>query len=239
LKAVVPTAEGLTADERQSIERAFGCPVINRYACQEFGVLAQECPSRRLHLNIASYVVELLSLENDSPAAPGQVGRVVVTDLFSHAMPLIRYDLGDLAVMDPEPCPCSNPTPTLGELRGRLVEMILDARSQVVSPFVMVNNLREVNGITQFRFVQKTRDRYELMLVATPGFAEEERVKHLLQQYLGEKANIVINCVNDIPALRSGKRPYVINEYLKESLRCGSPVGSVWNRRGDSLWSSD
>jgi len=222
LKAVVPTAERLAVDERQTIETVFGCPVFNRYASQEFGVLAQECPSRRLHINTASYFVELLALDNDSQAAPGQVGRVVVTDLFSHAMPLIRYDIGDLATLNPEPCPCGNPTPTLGELQGRLVEMILDARGEIVSPFVLVNNLREVRGITQFRFIQRTTDRYELLLVAVPGFEEEPRVENLLQQYLGEKANIVINRVNDIPPLRSGKRPYVINEYLKEQLRSSS-----------------
>lgn len=220
LKAVVPTAEALTAQERHAIESVFACPLINRYASQEFGVLAQECPSGRLHLNTASYVFELLSLENDMPAAPGQVGRVVVTDLFSHAIPLIRYDLGDLAIADPDPCPCGNPTPVLGELRGRLVEMILDTRGQLVSPFVLVNSLREVSGITQFRFCQSHADRYELTLVATLHFEEEKRVEHLLRQYLGETASISINRVNHIPALRSGKRPYVVNEYLNESLRC-------------------
>ncbi|MCW5556029.1 MAG: phenylacetate--CoA ligase family protein [Verrucomicrobiae bacterium] len=222
LSSVVPTAEGLAADERQTIERTFGCRVINRYACQEFGVLAQECPNGKLHLNTASYVFELLSLENDSPAAPGHVGRVVVTDLFSYAMPLIRYDLGDLALLNLEPCPCGNPTPALAELQGRLVEMILDSRGQMLSPFILVNNLREVRGITQFRFLQRTADRYELLLVTAPTFQEEARVKNLLREYLGEKANIFINRVNEIPALHSGKRPYVINEYLKESLRCGS-----------------
>lgn len=219
LKAIVPTAESLTLEERQTIESVFGCPVINRYASQEFGVLAQECPSGRLHLNTASYVVELLALENESPAAPGQVGRVVVTDLFSHAMPLIRYDIGDLAVLSPETCPCGNPTPTLGKLQGRLVEMILDTHGQILSPFILVNNLREINGITQFRFIQKAADRYELLLVTAATFQEEARVENLLRQYLGEKANIVILRVAEIPPLSSGKRPYVINEYLKESLR--------------------
>jgi hypothetical protein len=58
------------------------------------------------------------------------------------------------------------------------------------------------------------------MLVATPGFEEEEeRLEHFLRQYLGEKANIAIDRVNDIPPLCSGKRPYIVNEYLKESLR--------------------
>jgi phenylacetate-CoA ligase len=223
LKAVVPTAERLAIDERHAIETVFGCPVVNRYASQEFGVLAQECPNGRLHLNTASYVFELLALEDDTPASPGQLGRVVVTDLFSHAMPLIRYDIGDLAILNPETCPCGNPTPRLGELQGRLVEMILDTRGQMVSPFVLVNNLREVSGITQFRFIQKTANEYELMLVTASDFHEIDRVEGLLRQYLGQEANISIRRVADIPPLRSGKRPYVINDYLKESLHGAVP----------------
>jgi phenylacetate-CoA ligase len=225
LRAVVPTAEALAADERHSIESVFGCPVVNRYASQEFGVLAQECPRGRLHLNTASYVFELLSLDEDSPVAPGQVGRVVVTDLFSHAMPLIRYDIGDLAVLNPETCPCGSPTPALAHLQGRLVESILDTRGQMVSPFVLVNNLREVSGITQFRFIQRTVSHYELFLVATPGFTEEDSVRQLVRKFLGEEAKITINRVDDIYPLCSGKRPYVVNEYLKESLGCGSSNG--------------
>jgi phenylacetate-CoA ligase len=231
LKAVVPIAERLTADERAAVETVFGCPVVNRYASQEFGVLAQECPSGRLHLNTASYVFELLALEDDTPASPGQPGRVVVTDLFSHAMPLIRYDIGDLAIRNSDPCPCGNPTPTLGELQGRLVEMILDTRGQMVSPFVLVNNLREVNGIAQFRFIQKTADAYELMLVATLDFAEEDRVEGLLRQYLGQGANISIHLVEDIPPLRSGKRPYVINDYIKELLHGTASKGDTCIQR--------
>jgi phenylacetate-CoA ligase len=222
LKAVVPTAEAMTPEDRRSIEQVFGCRVINRYASQEFGVLAQECPHGRLHLNTASYIFELLSVENDLPAEPGQIGRLVITDLFSHAMPLIRYDIGDLATLNPDPCPCGNPTPTLGELQGRLVEMILDTRGQTLSPFILVNNLREVSGITQFRFIQRTGDRYELMLVAAPDFKTEEPVKRLLRKYLGEKANILISRVEDIPPLQSGKRPFIINEHLKKSLPYGA-----------------
>jgi phenylacetate-CoA ligase len=220
LKAIVPTAESLAADERRAIEAVFGCPVINRYAAQEFGVLAQECPNGKLHLNVASYIFELLALDSDSPAALGQLGRVAITDLFSHAMPLIRYDIGDLAVLSPDLCPCGNSTPALAQLQGRLVETILDTRGQMLSPFVLVNNLREVNGVTQFRFMQKTADTYELMLVAAPGFKEEATIERLLRGYLGEDATIAINRLDQIPALRSGKRPFVINEYLRASRGC-------------------
>jgi phenylacetate-CoA ligase len=223
LKAVVPTAERLAADERQNIESVFGCPVIDRYATQEFGVLAQEClAGRRLHLNIASYMVEVLSLQEDSLAAPSELGRVVVTDLFSHAMPLIRYDTGDLAALDTSSCNCGNPSPSLSQLEGRLVEMILDTRGRLISPFVLVNNLREVQGIRQFRFIQKTLNSYELLLESNIRPTEEQRLKALLVQYLGELARIEIKLVKGIPPLRSGKRPYVVNEYLK-----GDSIGSA------------
>jgi len=218
LQAVVPTAEGLSTCERQAIHAMFGCPVFNRYASQEFGVLAQECSHLRLHLNTASYVFELLALDNDRPVPPGQPGRVVVTDLFSHAMPLIRYDLGDLAVLEATRCPCGRPTPALTELQGRLVETIFDTRGRRLSPFILVNNLREVDGITQFRFIQRAVNSYELVLVTAPGFSQETWLVQLLRHCLGEDANVKIRRVRDIPPLCSGKRPYVVNEHLSTAL---------------------
>lgn len=216
LKAVVPTAEVLSPEERRCIETVFGCPVINRYGSQEFGVLAQECTHGQLHLNTASYIIELLSMTRDTPARPGELGRVVITDLFSYAMPLIRYDIGDLAVAAPGACSCGNPTPTISQLRGRLLEMILDTQGQFVSPFVLVNSLREISGLTQFRFLQRTSDEYVLEVVVNSGFRDGGRLATLLRKYLGERASIEISRMDELPPLQSGKRPYVVNEYLKQ-----------------------
>jgi phenylacetate-CoA ligase len=54
----------------------------------------------------------------DRPCAPGEVGRVVVSTLHNYAMPLFRYDLGDLAEVGP-PCECGRTLPVLNRIVGR------------------------------------------------------------------------------------------------------------------------
>ena len=75
---------------------------MSRYGTEEFGTIAVERPKDQKHvLNLSSVIVEILAIDKDVPVEPGQMGRIVVTDLFSHAMPLIRYETGDLAVLAP------------------------------------------------------------------------------------------------------------------------------------------
>ena len=101
--------DALTAREREEfgadhtlvgrwlIERYFGAPVINRYGLREFGSWsAQSCEltPERLHINTELVACEILRPDG-SAAAPGEVGRVVLTDLWNYVRPFIRYDTGD------------------------------------------------------------------------------------------------------------------------------------------------
>jgi phenylacetate-CoA ligase len=209
---VIITAEALREEARGAIETTFGCPTYSRYTTEELGVLAQECPSaKQHHLNRASYVFELLDRDKDVPVAPGDPGRVVVTDLWSHAMPLIRYDLGDIAVMA-ERCACGWQGPVLTRIEGRVVETIYDAAGNPVSPFAINGAMIGVDDIIQFQFVQQKPRRYTMRLCVLPSFAGEETVRGRLAPILGPEAQLGVEYVKEIPPLKSGKRPYVINE---------------------------
>lgn len=79
--------------------------------------------------------------------------------------------------------------------------------------------LREIIEIKQFRFIQKTAGQCDPILLATPDF---ERVQHLhcfMGHFLANNARCRIVRGREIPPLRSGKRPYVVNEHLKEPSR--------------------
>jgi phenylacetate-CoA ligase len=212
LRGVIATAELLREEVRSLIESTFGCPVLSRYTTEELGVLAQECPQgRQHHLNQACYVIEVLDKTKDRPVEPGQPGRVVVTDLWSHAMPLIRYDLGDVAVLG-ERCTCGREGPVLTSIEGRIVETIYDAGGGTVSPFVINGAMRDIENVIQYQFVQHEQGRYSMRIVAMPGFAQEELIRGRLLRILGSEAKLAFEYVDEIPPLRSGKRPYVINE---------------------------
>jgi phenylacetate-CoA ligase len=222
LNGIVLMAEPLRESTRSVLQQVFGCPVLSRYSTEETGVLAHECgPDGVHHINFASYVIEFLSPDSDAPVGSGQVGRVVITDLFSHAMPLIRYDIGDLATPG-DGCSCGRPGPTLANIEGRAVEEVKGTGGQRISPFAINMAMKEWKGIIQFQFAQTGVRSYELRLQTLPSFNEEEPLSRHLQSLLGHDAELRISYVEEIPPLPSGKRPYIVNEYQQRQAARGA-----------------
>lgn len=119
-RAVIATGQALSDNTRAKIASAFGATVYSRYGAREFSGLACESGVPNEHLVFADgAVVELLV--DGRPAAPGEDGEVVVTDLNNQVMPLIRYRLGDIAAaLDvTTPSSCGRGLPRIGAIRGR------------------------------------------------------------------------------------------------------------------------
>jgi phenylacetate-CoA ligase len=104
------------------IANGLRCSFVNKYGTSELGTVAASCGrSPGMHLFEDLFVVEVL--RHGQPAAAGEVGRLVVTDLINTAMPLVRYDVGDVARLHTEPCPCGRQTARL-EVLGRVQEVL-------------------------------------------------------------------------------------------------------------------
>ncbi len=211
LRSIVTYTEPLPDSVRERIASALGCRVAARYSAEELGVLAhQTLEEKPYFVNSASYVVELLDLNDDTPAAPGHAGRIVVTDYFSHALPLIRYDTGDLGV--------SNDTgivEKLDRIEGRRIERIWSTSDVLVSPIWIDTVMRIQKGIVQYQFIQDGKSRYTLKLVTMPGFAGPEDLERQFREILGEDAEIRVDLCETIPPLPSGKRPFIINKFRR------------------------
>ena len=208
---VIAFGETVPESARQSVYQAFGVHLLSRYAARELGVLAHENPQTGKHLlNTASYVIEILDLNSDAPAAPGYLGRVVVTDLFSYAMPLIRYDTGDLAVLATERS-AVGAVPMFERLEGRQVESIFAVDGTRISPFAIMGALRDLQQVFQYQFIQTRPTSYELRLVVQQPFTEAEIIRPRLLHLLGAAADLRITYTDEIASLPSGKRPCVLS----------------------------
>lgn len=215
LKGIITSSETLYESTRKLIKETFGCDVISRYSTEEFGVLAHECTVEKLHhVNELSYVVEILDIDSDNPVNPGELGRVVVTDLFSHAMPLIRYDTGDLAILG-EGCNCGMKGMVLERIEGRRIETIYDTKGERVSAFAINGAMRDLKEVYQYQFIQDSPTLNTLKLCTSKTFNEEELIIKRFKDILGQGSNINIEYVDEIPKLKSGKRPYIISNYKK------------------------
>jgi len=132
--AFLVTGETVTDTMRQDCKAAFGARLINRYTCEEVGWLAMQCPTHEhLHVLTPNVLLEIVDTEGQ-PCPVGVPGRVLVTALHSHAMPLIRYEIGDIAEWGP-PCDCGINLPVIKRIWGRDNQAIRtpDGRTRYIS----------------------------------------------------------------------------------------------------------
>lgn len=216
ISCIIAMAESLSDYTRKSLEKYFDAPVLMRYSNLENGILSLQLPNSGncLQINWASYFVEILHLDKDEPVAYGELGRVVVTDLFNYCMPMIRYDTGDFAIMTNKD-PYFNNAPSFSHVEGRKMDMIYDTKGNPQSTFIIFH-LESYPELKQFQFIQEGRARYVLKLNTDESFSSQNELVQMFKSYLGQDATIDVRYVNEIPQLSSGKRRLTINNYRQD-----------------------
>ncbi len=211
--SIIPISESMPPKMRQQLKQQFHCPVQAWYSNEENGIMAIQLPdSERYYVDSESYYYEILKLDSDRPAAPGELGRIVITDLYNYAFPILRYDNGDLAIARREE-KNGRYHLFLTQLYGRRSDMLYDCRGKAVTPYVITNNLWDVAGVRQFRFIQEGPAGYTLQLNADRGEIDVGQILDRIRPYLGDEAEIGVEFVDEIPVLNSGKRKYIENRW--------------------------
>lgn len=153
-----------------------------------------------------------MKVDSDEPANLGEAGRIVITDLFNYAFPMIRYDTGDLGVME---YPENGGFPKLKEIYGRVRDCVYTVDGSLVSPAKISVMMWGAEGIKQWQFIQEDKDRYVLRLNCENEISEQYFVDKF-KELLGQTAKIEIEYVDEIPVTSSNKRRAVICNYQKE-----------------------
>ena len=212
-QSVLTGGEGLSDENRKLLEKVFGCTVYRRYSDMEMGILGQDTgDGSEYSLNWGSYYFECLKLDKDEPAEPGEAGRIVVTDLFNYAFPMIRYDTGDLGIMDSSK---NEEFPVLKEIYGRVRDCVYAVNGTLISPAKISVTMWGSKAIKQWQFVQENKDSYVLKLNCSDKIDSEMYISKF-KEILGETADIKIEIVDEIPVTSSNKRRAVICNYQKE-----------------------
>ena len=223
LKVIIAGSEALHDDTRAKVKSSLKCEIISQYANEECGILAQErVPTLEsdnpMYLNHSGYFFEVLKMDCDESADFGELGRIVVTDLHNYAFPIIRYDNGDIGMLLP-PDENSHGYPVLGKLYGRRFDICYTADGHPFTPMMIGRTLKHFDNVLQWQFIQKDAKKYVLKLILKSSFDsvkdDIDGIIGLLKEVLGNEADILIEIVDDIPVLSSGKRKPVINEWKK------------------------
>ena len=217
VSGVVSSSEILFDDTRDAISNTFHCHCFSRYSNQENGIIGQDDTENNVFiLNEAHYIIEIFKMNTtDELAAEGEIGRIVVTDLYNHAMPMIRYDTGDIGSIAYVERNGVNKK-AIANFGGRRVDMVFDSYGNRLSPHIITNNFWSFPEIQQYQFVQENEIQYTLKINVGSEFLRQKEMKALLQLLLGDKAVINIKIVEEIPVLASGKRKYIVNKMLSD-----------------------
>ena len=213
MKSVLTGGEGISDENRQLLESVFGCTVYRRYSDMELGILGQDSGNGSAYvLNWGSYYFECLKMDSDEPEEPGEAGRIVITDLFNYAFPMIRYDTGDLGVMDNFD---KTQFPKLKEIFGRVRDCVYSTDGRLISPAKISVMMWGAEGIKQWQVIQEEKDKYILKLNCERRVDETALIGKFVE-LLGRDASIEIKYVDEIPVTSSNKRRAVICNYHKE-----------------------
>jgi phenylacetate-CoA ligase len=201
------TYEFPSALQLRSIRRVFRSSIASSYGSTEAGYVFMECERGRLHQNAEFCRVDFAPLAGVT-GGRANVGRIFTTTFGNKWFPLVRFDIGDIARLAAEPCPCGrNFGMTLAGIEGRLKSLCLRADGGLVTHRELDEALACVEGLEQYRLVQESPGRVCLDIVGEDGRGRRTArgAGDVLEGLFGRGMAIVVNEVPMLRPERSGK----------------------------------
>lgn len=208
VEMIFTMGEALSDQVRDKAEELFGIRPVLSYGNNENGFIAVSLPGKEgYYLDLFNFYVEILKMDSDEPAEEGELGRIVVTDYFNRAFPMIRYDTGDTGIKVAIPDEEGRVREKFTEIYGRRGSLIRNTKGEPLSIHVFMNNLLNFEGVLrQARCIQLEEKKYLLQLNAEIGAkVHEQEVVDSYRKYLGDDAVIEVEYVDSIPIEQSGK----------------------------------
>ena len=212
LKVVFTTGEPIYPHQREIIQEVFGVPAANEFGSRDIGFTAHESPEGQMLLMSESHILEVLD-QDGRPVAPGELGEAVITGLCSQAQPFIRYRTGDIIRYTDEKCIAGRGLHVIGEVAGRSTDFVTRADGTIMHALAVIYVLRATEGVAEFKFIQHTTKRVEIIVVPDSRWNTEAKAKVTqgIQARLGTDVRVDIRLVEPIPAEASGKHRYVVS----------------------------
>lgn len=211
--SIITTSEILFPEQRTLLEEVFAAKVFNRYGSREVSVIASECDEHSgMHVNADALFLELHPDANVQHPS----GKILITDMLNRSMPLIRYEIGDIARWaDDDECACGRRLPRLQELQGRLTDFLVMPDGSYVSGVALLTWVfADVKELQHVQIVQDAYDRITLRIVPKPSWdaSVEKMLRERFARYLHPDVKIVIEQCANVEMAVSGKRRFVINQ---------------------------
>lgn len=191
LKACFVTSEMLFETDKKLLEKQFGIPIISEYGASELDLIAFENPQGEWQVNAETLFVEILD-ENNKILPYGEEGKIVITSLFNKANPFIRYEIGDIGILDEKSTPQK---PILKKLIGRTNDVAIlpsGKKSPGLTFYYVTKSIIEDDGnVKEFIIKQTKIDTFEIEYVADTALVSEQiqKIKSAIDLYLEPNLN--------------------------------------------------
>ena len=212
LDGVVSWGEKLFPHFEEELRNVFSCDVLDTYGSSEGLSMGYRCSKRKYHIMEPHVYLELVD-NNYRPTQSGEIGRLLVTRLDNYAFPLIRYALGDLAIMDHSqgPCSCGSPYKYLDQVVGRETDLIELAPGETITVQQVVYFMKHIKGLDEYQVIQKEKNQLVIRYMRDEVFSDQERIEVVSEfnSQVSTPFNIEFEKVESIPATLSGKRQLI------------------------------
>lgn len=184
LKMLKGTSEKIYDSYQEEAIKAFGRKIISEYGAAEAGIIAFECPSGNMHVNMETAIVEEID------------GEIAVTNLASRSFPIIRYRLGDYIKLDESTvCACGRKHPIIKEVLGRVGKLIYGFKRKYPSLtlyYVFKNLAMEKNIVFNYQAVQKTKGFLNVKIESVPNEVEAKLLDKEFKKYFEDDLKVTM-----------------------------------------------
>lgn len=214
LKVCMVTSEMLFDDDKILLETQLGIPIVNEYGASELDLIAFQNPNGEWQVNSETLFMEILD-ENNQPVPNGTEGRIVITSLYNKAHPFIRYDIGDLGILDEKSTPKK---PILKKLIGRTNDVALlpsGKKSPGLTFYYVTKSIIEDDGNVKEFIIRQTKiDTFEIDYVSEKELTSEQLkgIQEAIDNYLEPGLQFSYHRKNSLLRNARGKLKQFISE---------------------------
>lgn len=202
LRAIFTSSESLLAFHRETIERAFGASIYDRYGTSELAVSMTACREGRLHVDMEFGIVEVEVEEETDDFVRGSL---LVTGFANDATPFIRYRIGDVGTRSKRACACGRPGDVFLDVDGRIEDYVVTPDGRWIGRLDHI--FKDQLDVAEAQIVQADASALEVRIVPRASFdarAEAGLLKEIRSR-VGDQIRIEIVRLQEIPREANGK----------------------------------
>lgn len=208
IKLILTASEILSSEDRSKIEGVFQTKISNHYGLAEQIVMMGDCENHsHLHNYFEYGYLELLDTEDPN------IKRIIGTNLHNKTMPLLRYDTGDLALVDKTKCDCRRESIVIKNIIGRNDQAIKCPKGFDIPSVNFYTMMEYYLEIKQWQIVYSNSE-FELRINSNNSLKEFEKLKiekQLSLRLRDSGFSIRVKETSNFVQRGEGKIPAIIN----------------------------